>query len=144
MEEGPKNSIQKDRRSPRIVGSGYIRRLRMPCSRYSNVRTEACACARTRVIFIGYHRVAIPWLPNVTYGTGRLISIPRGEITIVPFLFGSRSPETVGWVVVGRMVITYCQAVALVRPRLMGHRVYSPGVYTLAINAAYLTELERR
>lgn len=146
MEEGPK---RRNRQHPKrsTFSENRWERLYKTITHallaISNVRTEVCACARTRVIFIGYHRVAIPWLPNVTYGTGRLISIPRGEITIVPFLFGSRSPETVGWVVVGRMVITYCQAVALVRPRLMGHRVYSPGVYTLAINAAYLTELER-
>ena len=100
-------------------------------------------CARDIYWVYRHHRGLLsPWQRHVTYGTGRLISIPRGEITIVPFLFGSRlrSPETVGRVLVGRMVITYCQAVALVRPRLMGHSSLFAGC--IHINAPRLTEFE--
>ena len=141
----PKRSTYTKNRWERL-SLRYIRRLRTRNGWLAISRVSKHArvwCARDIYWVYGHYRGLLsPWQRHVTYGTGRLISIPRGEITIVPFLFGSRlrSPETVGRVLVGRMVITYCQAVALVRPRLMGHSSLFAGC--IHINAPRLTEFE--
>lgn len=86
MEEGPKNR-QHPKRS--TFSENRWERLYKTITHaflaISNVRTEACACARTRVIFIGYHRVAIPWLPNVTYRSVDIDSARGDNDRSVPF-----------------------------------------------------------